>query len=453
MNLTISSELGDEMSGRSVDSLIIANTEASFIKTGNWNFLSHLTHLKQLSFYNNNITNISDFKSMYTKNLSVLETLTIARNKLTFFPVEKFIMLKSLKYLALYCNQLQTLGEREWSLPLLETLHLNINQITRVSEGQLKGLTSLKKLYLNNNRITYFSLKFFDSVPNLQYVNLSRNSLFCFSEYNVLHTSLFSINLESNFFETLNPVSFAGFKSLEFILMSNNLITHPPNTTQDVNVTTTIRLSFRRNKIEALSPLFFDNFPNMHSVAVTNNRISRIADNTFRGVVNLVSLDMEYNEIHTIPANLFRHLHQLSFIGLAHNRINILEPDIFTRLSKQVDLILYHNPIICNCSAVPLLRWLNKATMSRADHPRCWSPKSLRNQAIHLAELSNNCSDHETIKDSSLVITADTNPIIPTTPLVLTIKSRLILKLIGVGLGIGSLWYCINYINVVLGRD
>ena len=108
---------------------------------------------------NNGISNMSEFKSSYVANLAILEHLAIGRNNLDSFPVEKFRALTGLVYLNLECNQLQTLGEGQWNLPLLETLHLYSNQITSVRAVQLNGLVNLRRLEMSNNRITYFSLK------------------------------------------------------------------------------------------------------------------------------------------------------------------------------------------------------------------------------------------------------------------------------------------------------
>ncbi|KAJ8047949.1 Platelet glycoprotein V [Holothuria leucospilota] len=433
MKLKRASELGDELEiSKSVETLLIANSNVSFIENGDWNFLSNLTSLKYLSFYNNNITNLLELMSVYMTNLDILETLTISINRLSVFPVEKFTVLKRLKYLDLHCNQLQTLGEGQWNLPFLNHLHLENNKITSVKVGQLKGLRNLTDLYLSNNRITYFSLKFLDSVPKLQFLVLSHNRLLQLREYSVVHTSLRHINLQNNFFESLSPEGFVGLTALESILLSTNQIKDPPTTNRDINVTVGIRLSFQLNKIQHLSPLFFDNFPNILSLSVSENRISHIEDNTFRSVTNITSLNMGQNKIHTIPGNLFKHLHQLSVIRLAHNRISVLDPDIFKSLSTQTGLYLKYNPIVCNCSVVPLIKWLNRAIMSRADYPKCQSPEFLQNQTIHLAELPNNCSNEGAGRDLSPV--SDATQAIPTSLLVPNNTSYVKLTLICVGL-------------------
>ncbi|KAJ8050770.1 Platelet glycoprotein V [Holothuria leucospilota] len=414
MNLTSADELADEIS-KSVDVVIIANSNASFIKNGNWNFLSNLTGLEHLTFMNNEISNMSEFKSRYVANLDNLDHLTIGRNNLNIFPVEKFTALTRLVYLSLECNQLQTLGKGRWNLPLLETLNLFSNQITSVRATQLHGLVNLRQLNMSKNRITYFALKVLDSLGMLNFLDLSFNQLLHFSEYNVVHTNLQTINLRNNMFKMLDPLAVAGIKVLRFITISENDIEEPPYTRYEINATSVTNLSFRKNKIEKLSPLFFDNFPRITSLSLSNNKIRHIANDSFRSVSNLVILSMEFNEIETIPENLFQHLQNISFIYIAHNRIKTLAPGILKSLPKFTEVSLLYNPIVCNCSNVLLAKWLDGSMMSPKDYPKCQYPESLQNQTLNFAKLSNNCSYHQDITEPTVLYAPGANVTTQTT--------------------------------------
>ncbi|KAJ8050769.1 Platelet glycoprotein V [Holothuria leucospilota] len=406
MNLTSADELGDEIP-QSVADILIAHSNTSFIKNGNWSFLSNLTELKRLTFVNNGIRDMSEFKPSYVKNLANLDYLTIDRNNLNIFPVEKFTELKRLVYLCLICNQLQTLGEVQWNLPLLESLIVSSNQITGVRAKQLNGLVSLRRLDMSNNRITYFSLKVLDSLPKLKFLDLSDNRLFYLSEYNVVHKNLQSVRLRNNLFEFLDPLAFNGLMVLQNIIAAENYIKEPPHTRSDKNLTSVSNLSFLKNKIEKLSPLFFDNFPGTYHISLSKNKIRHIANDTFRRVTNLGILCMDYNEIETIPHNLFQHLHHLSFIYLANNRIKILAPGILKGLPKFTEVFLLDNPIVCNCSNVPLAKWLDGSMTLSKYYPRCQYPESLENQTLSFAVLPSNCSDHQVIKESPVVSVHD----------------------------------------------
>ncbi|KAJ8019482.1 Leucine-rich repeat-containing protein 15 [Holothuria leucospilota] len=446
MNVTTAFELYEEIP-KSMKSLLIANSNATFIHNGNWGFLSNLTNLEQLSFINNNITNIAEFKSIYMEDLDILETLLITNNNLKLFPVDKFANLKRLKSLDLSCNQLRTVGQGPWDLSLLQTLRLNYNQIESVRGGQLRGLSNLITLDLSNNIITYFSLKVLASVSKLKFLELYNNRLLYVSEYNVLHKNLTYISLSNNYFESLSPLVFTGLQALGSLAFTRNQIKDTPSTNYNDTMTSVKRLSLKLNGIERMTPFFFDGFPELESIILSYNRIRHVAYNTFRSVPNLVAIDFSYNEIHSIPGNLFQHLNNLFLIELESNRINTLPPDIFRSLSKLTTLYIYNNPIACNCSVVPLIQWLRRAMMSSVYHPTCQSPESLRNQIISLVDLPSNCSD------SSLVHTFNATPTISFTHFDASDPFSFKWRSIGAAVGVLMVCLCLLYLSIMVHRD
>ena len=85
VRLTHTSDFADEIP-KATESLTIANTNNSFINAGDWKFLSNLTDLKVLSFYNSKISILEDLKSVYIKNLSKLKQLSLSYGELQIFP-------------------------------------------------------------------------------------------------------------------------------------------------------------------------------------------------------------------------------------------------------------------------------------------------------------------------------------------------------------------------------
>ncbi|KAJ8045068.1 Leucine-rich repeat transmembrane protein FLRT2 [Holothuria leucospilota] len=100
---------------------------------------------------------------------------------------------------------------------------------------------------------------------------------------------------------------------------------------------------------------------------------------------------MTGNAIHTIPRKLFQHLRKFDFIELQVNRIQIFDPYIFNHLSTRVQLFIQRNPIVCDCQALPLLKWLSVSQTSVIHFPTCQSPESLQNQSIYYARLPQDC--------------------------------------------------------------
>ncbi|KAJ8049953.1 Leucine-rich repeat-containing protein 15 [Holothuria leucospilota] len=392
VNLTHAHELTDEIP-QSCTNINIANAKNSFISNGDWKFLSNLTNLRELSFFNTKISSLWDLKSVYIKNLGKLKRFSLAFGELQIFPGVIFTKLSSLRYLNLKCNMLQDIGDGNWNFSSLNTLFLNNNRITAVTAGQFKGLRNLSKLDLSYNRIGYFSLKVLDCMPNLQYLILSFNRLAYLSEYIGQNLNLESIFLHSNQFESFDPFVYNGFKSLKFIDFHNNNIKDSPNVNSIKNLTSLMRLSLSVNAIKHLTPLFFDSFPCLHKASVAHNGMHYIDETTFRSVPNLTSIIMAHNQIHTIPRQLFQHLQKLDIIELQFNRIQIFDPIFLNHLSPQVQLFIDGNPLVCDCQAVPLLKWLRQSETPPHLFPECRSPTALQNQSIYYAELPQDCSN------------------------------------------------------------
>ncbi|KAJ8049952.1 Leucine-rich repeat-containing protein 70 [Holothuria leucospilota] len=385
---------------RATTALIIANTNNTFINDGDWQFLYNMTNLEELAFFNIKTSSLWDLRSVYFEDLDKLLTLSVAFGYLRVFPVEKFTNLQRLKYLNLRCNKLKSIGQGNWTFARLHSLTLTGNYITAVKAGQLNGLENLSALHLPHNRISYFSLKVLTSLPKLQMLDLSFNRLVYLSDHVQRHVHSIYIFLDSNLLVGLQPTAFHGLESSGAISFNNNSITIPPNVTFEKSVST-LGLSLKYNKIELLSPLFFDNFPHLNFISVAYNRIRYIEEDTFRSVPNLTSITMSHNEIHTIPRQLFQHLQKLDIIELQFNQIQILDPHVLNHLPSHVELFINRNPIVCDCQAIPLLKWYTDSDILPLDYPICQSPESLRNKNIYYANLQRQDCQYSTLFPAS----------------------------------------------------
>lgn len=227
VNVTNANDFAEEIP-KTISVLTIANTNTSFINNGDWKFLSNLTILMELSFYNNRMSVLWDLKCVYLNDLDKLEYLSIAFGDLQIFPVEKFKNLPSLRYLNLKCNELQSVSDVHWNFSSLNKLDLSSKRLTAVKAGQLKGLGNLSTLDLSNNIISYFSLKVLEVMPVLMYLHLSFNRLKHISDYSQHHSNLYYFGLSGNLFESLEFRVFNGLRSLHSIDYYNNTIKDPP---------------------------------------------------------------------------------------------------------------------------------------------------------------------------------------------------------------------------------
>ncbi|KAJ8050103.1 Leucine-rich repeat-containing protein 15 [Holothuria leucospilota] len=411
VNVTDANDFADEIPQTSSD-LFIANTNKSFINDGDWKFLYNLSYLQELSFNNHKISNLGNLKSVYLKDLVQLKLLSLSVGNLRKFPVEQFTNLMSLRYLDLSCNKLQSIGEERWNFSLLNDLILSNNRLTAVRAEQLKGLGTLSTLDLSYNRISYFSAKVLESMPNLKYLHLSFNRLLHVSDHSQRHTKLIFWGISSNLFVSLEPSIFHDFKSLHTIDYTKNSIKDPPRVYSKNNETSAVVLSLQFNVIEILSPLFFDHFPHLNGINVANNRIRQIEENAFRSVPNVTVISLSDNKINTIPIQLFQHLKNIEILNVQFNRIQILHPQFLLSLNTDVQLFIYGNPILCDCQAVPLLKWLILSATPPSTFPSCQSPEELQNQSIYDSKLPEDCHYSTSIPASTEITpTSYRNPL------------------------------------------
>ncbi|KAK7173654.1 hypothetical protein R3I93_003471 [Phoxinus phoxinus] len=119
--------------------------------------------------------NLSMFNST---NLTSVNSLTMARERVTAIGPQTFNKFQNLKTLNLDGNPLSQVSS-DWFSPhsALETLRLSNNKITTLDHNSLEGLSNLLTLDLSQNQIHTITQKSFLSLRKLRQLNLSNNQL------------------------------------------------------------------------------------------------------------------------------------------------------------------------------------------------------------------------------------------------------------------------------------
>lgn len=122
--------------------------------------LSVFSGLHSISLHNN------DLQAFDPSLWPELQTLNLAKNKLTYFQAENLTQLTTLY---LFGNQLQTLTLN--NLPKLNQLKANSNRMTAFTYQQLK---QLKKIYLFDNDLDTFDIT---RLPAMDYLDVRQNPM------------------------------------------------------------------------------------------------------------------------------------------------------------------------------------------------------------------------------------------------------------------------------------
>jgi len=155
-------------------------------------------------FNGKNITQIN--KSLFNGyNISNLQRVNLANNKIKIIDNGTFINFKKLEILELNMNQIKRL-QIDWTKGLdnLKTLNLNSNKLDTLPQNIFKDLLRLEKLNLSNNNFH------FTDTTNSPFLNLKKLKYLDLSN--------------SDFLDSIGPNSFKDLNNLEIIwLVKSNI--------------------------------------------------------------------------------------------------------------------------------------------------------------------------------------------------------------------------------------
>ncbi|MCY3929154.1 MAG: leucine-rich repeat domain-containing protein [Acidobacteria bacterium] len=167
--------------------------------------------------------------------------------------------------------------------------------LSRLRQGDFRGLVNLEQLDLNRNQLTVVPSAVFSDLENLRHLALQGNELV-----------------------SLAPGAFSGLSTLEVLTLSLNNLT-------------------------ALPEGVFFGLGNLRRLSLSRNRLASLPATLFSGLSRLEILTMADNNLTVLPAGLFAGLSSVRLLGLSDNRLADLAPGVFSGLSTLEDLDVGEN--------------------------------------------------------------------------------------------------------------
>ncbi|TYG72093.1 hypothetical protein ES288_D05G452400v1 [Gossypium darwinii] len=337
-------------------------------------------------------------------NLTQLEYLTISNNSLEGSIPDEVTAFHNLIYLDLSDNLLNgTLPSWLYTAPSLKTIYLSQNQFSgHIKEFQSK---SLEWIWLENNKLqgplpssifqllnlTQLSLssnylsgviefRMFSNLPNLEYLDLSYNSL------SLTSNTTSTVNLTSLFLSSCNlsefPQFLKGLKSLESLDLSCNKIEGKiPQWMREVGNGSLTHLNVSHNTLTEVEHFPWKNIDvlDLSSNLISGNlpipastiRVFLISNNSFNGEVSslicnatyLQILDLSHNYLSGSIPQCFGNLsYWLEFLNLKKNKFYGTIPPAFAKGCRLSNFNLNGNllegpltPSILNCRGLEVL--------------------------------------------------------------------------------------------------
>ncbi|KAH8321283.1 hypothetical protein KR074_000213 [Drosophila pseudoananassae] len=292
----------------------------------------------------------------------------------------------------------------------LHQLNLMHNNITHLTSGNFKQLTSLRELYLGWNSITQVDAGAFDGLPHLQTLDLAHNNIHSlpgqlFAQLVVLSTLDLSWNRRFN--ETgvdlykglgvnwklatlrldacsLTEILLPADAPLRELSLRRNLLPRLPSQLPS----TLLRLDISDNLLEHLLPedtknltqvrqLFLEDMPVLESVAAHALISTEMLETlSFQNSRHLTHFDGDAFGSSMDPKNKRRALQTLSFRGTMLRSFNSTLSPVFGQLAE---LDLNGLPLQCDCELV----WLKNLPIQT--NGRCYRPTRIRGMLVTAA--------------------------------------------------------------------
>lgn len=322
-------------------------------------------------------------------SLTQLKELDISQNKLTYIGPDIFHPLRSLEYIDLNHNEIDTVTRGTFSdLSNLEDLLLSFNGISEIEERAFEGLFSLQRLTLSNNLLDWLNPEWLHSMGQLYTLLLDHNRIFRIGDYVFWNLKqLNKLSLSGNEIKTIEPKAFVGLENLGFLYLDENRMRHvPAHALKIFNKMNTITMD--RNPIVSISA--FD-FYNLSASQLNLNEMPLLSTVHKNAFVNLQKL--EILQIHNNPnlvffdREAFNNTPNLSELFLHGNQLRVLEVGVFSSLPALSVVSFYGNPVRCDCNALWVRTLLQNRTSSgiRFTEPErivCHSPEHYRYRTL-----------------------------------------------------------------------
>ncbi|XP_006815830.2 uncharacterized protein LOC102806900 [Saccoglossus kowalevskii] len=323
------------------------------------------------------VNRLSHLKRSVFVPLSSIKTISLQNNYLT--SLTAFSINSTVQDLLLDNNNISKLSNNCLEgLSQLTTLGVESNNMSSIEAAAFSGLNNLHRLYLHYNQLRLLPYSVFTPCFNLQEIGIRQNNLVMIPDLSALW-NLTVLELQDNSISTIHLNTFSSQERLRTLKLDNNLLTSVPNLLMISNLRT---LSLNKNRITDIHDEAFRNkeyfqdfkiednlltkvpiaikYLPLKDLSFVKNPIIRIEADAFAGLTNLENLwihDMDLLHLHEDAFMAQKqNTHGLNLF-LQGNDLQTLPGTIFEGLNLE-NLDLQDNPWSCDCGMCDYRIWM-----------------------------------------------------------------------------------------------
>ncbi|KOC68948.1 Chaoptin [Habropoda laboriosa] len=367
-----------------------------------------LLRLEHLDLRDNRLSSLPETIFEPSRVRSV-ESIDLSGNRLNEIPM------KSLQSQAGSLSRLET--------PFLKRLNLSGNRLTELGSSILQRATMLETLDVSRNRLPDFAgaIAALESLPALRSLDLSGNRPRTINE-SVTFDRLTSLRfleishlpdctrIERNAFKpfaNLRSLSAHDYPKLGYFDIQGILKGMSKLETLDIEI---------KDSSVGNEQLSIRSHPRLREVILRGDRLRSVLSSSLVGVrVPKLTVGIKNTSVDSMPAALFFPVPRSTelHLDISQSKFTTLSAQFLAALDERTGTVtingLAYNPIVCNCHASQLWKWLRAANHNHRHHPsnlvRCSAP-------VHLAgsSLTNLTEDMLSCNNSSSTFYLDRRP-------------------------------------------
>ncbi|KAM9391741.1 chondroadherin-like protein [Pholidichthys leucotaenia] len=272
------------------------------------------------------------------------------------------------------------------------SLHLQSCKIHEIEGGAFQGMKNLLYLYLSDNDLTSLEPRAFAGATKLTYLHLERNRLAQFPGSALSLLPFLSVlHLEQNFISKLEPAGLLSTATpqLSELYLSNNTISVIVKGALDCPLLTKLRLD--SNQLTEVPAFTHLEASKLEELNLSKNSIHWVGPKAFLPLSqNLQRLYLDQMGMEKMSKDALLGLGPyLKTLTVRGNQLTDL-PDLSPLTSLEV-VDLQDNPLLCDCSLLPLRRWMENVSLEVI--ATCAYPPELSGQRVEDVVLFKSCPE------------------------------------------------------------